>query len=160
MSLYDCDNGVDIGGESPCLLDVLDEQGRVPDRPREDSLRIEVKRVYDPASTGDGYRVLVDRLWPRGLTKQAAKIDRWMREVAPSDALRRWFGHDVARWDEFHRRYSAELSDPDRRVLVDQLAQQARRGSLTLLYAAHDAEHNNALVLRDAVLSALRQQHS
>jgi uncharacterized protein YeaO (DUF488 family) len=104
--------------------------------------------------------VLVDRLWPRGVTKQAAQIDRWMREVAPSDALRRWFGHDAERWDEFRQRYRQELSGPDRRDAVSELVRQARRGPLTLVYAARDTVHNDAIVLRDVLLSALQQEQT
>jgi len=106
---------------------------------------VSIKRVYDPPAAADGTRVLVDRLWPRGLAKDKAKIDRWLREVAPSDELRRWFGHDPARWQEFCRRYAAEIDlRPD---ALDELAAICRAGPATLLFAAHDAEHNNAVAL-------------
>lgn len=107
---------------------------------------IRIKRVYDPPQEQDGARVLVDRLWPRGLSKEAAALTLWLKEAAPSPELRTWFGHDPARWDEFRRRYLAELADGDRAALV-QLAGLARRGAVTLLYAAHDTEHNNAVAL-------------
>jgi uncharacterized protein YeaO (DUF488 family) len=107
---------------------------------------VSIKHVYDPAQAGDGYRVLVDRLWPRGLSKASLKLDAWMRELAPSTELRRWFGHDEARWIEFQKRYFKEL---DRRPdLVKELHQRARARRLTLLYAARDEVHNNAAALR------------
>jgi uncharacterized protein YeaO (DUF488 family) len=108
-----------------------------------------VKRVYEQAQEDDGYRVLVDRLWPRGLSKTQAQIDLWVREVAPSDALRRWFAHDPAKWEEFRQRYVAELREPDKAQALAALRQtmQAQRKA-TLLYAAHDGAHNNAVVLK------------
>jgi len=151
---------IEAGGEPPCLMGLLDEQGQVPNRHTGAVPLIQAKRVYEPASASDGYRVLVDRLWPRGMTKEAAQIDRWMREVAPSDALRRWFGHDAERWDEFRQRYRHELSGPDRRDAVNELVRQARRGPLTLVYAARDPAHNDAIVLRDVLLSALQQEET
>jgi uncharacterized protein YeaO (DUF488 family) len=111
---------------------------------------IRLKRVYDPPSADDGMRVLVDRLWPRGLRKSEAAIDRWMQTVAPSTALRQWFGHDVARWAEFQRRYRDELRN--HAAELDELRHLARQGPLTLLFAAHDPEHNNAAVLRELLL--------
>ena len=105
--------------------------------------QIRTKRVYDPPAPDDGRRVLVDRLWPRGLKKADAKIDLWLKEAAPSAELRRWFGHDPARWEEFRGRYSAELGD-NRAVLAPLLD---ARGRVTLLFAAHDPEHNNAVAL-------------
>lgn len=107
--------------------------------------RVKIKRVYDPPAASDGYRVLVDRLWPRGVSKDAAALDDWVRELAPSDELRRWFGHDPERFEEFRRRYIEELRE--RRDEVAELRRKARAGTLTLLYGAHDAEHNNAVVL-------------
>ena len=113
---------------------------------------IRVKRAYDPPSPDDGLRVLVDRLWPRGLPRAEAKIDFWLKEIAPSAELRRWFGHDPAKWCEFRRRYQAELAahvEPLEK-LRDLVRGQQR---ITLLFAARDAEHNNAVALREVVES-------
>ena len=106
---------------------------------------IRLKRVYEPPAAEDGLRVLVDRLWPRGLSREQARVDRWLKEVAPSTGLRKWFGHDPARWTEFRRRYSSELKE-HREVLRDLLGEAP--GTVTLLFAAHDEEHNNAVILR------------
>lgn len=111
---------------------------------------IRVKRAYEPPSPEDGTRVLVDRLWPRGLRKADAAIDGWLKEIAPSSELRRWFGHDPSRWEEFRRRYQAELSA--RPELLDRLRAQAAQGTLTLVYATHDEDHNHAIVLRGVLL--------
>jgi uncharacterized protein YeaO (DUF488 family) len=111
--------------------------------------RIRLKRAYDPPSPEDGLRVLVDRLWPRGLRKADAAIDRWLKDIAPSTELRRWFGHDPGRWDEFRRRYRDELAaHPD---LLDELRGLARAGVVTLVYSARDERHNDAVVLRDVL---------
>lgn len=116
-------------------------------------MTIQVKRAYDPPAPEDGYRVLVDRLWPRGLSKDRAAVDEWLREVAPSTDLRRWFAHDPARWAEFRRRYSAELAAPAAREAVARLRALAARGGITLLYAATDEVHNNAVALRQYLAS-------
>jgi uncharacterized protein YeaO (DUF488 family) len=110
---------------------------------------IRLKRAYEQPSPDDGFRVLVDRLWPRGLPKERAAIDHWSKEVAPSNELRRWFGHDPAKWEEFRRRYRAELAA--RAELVDELRAMARQGRLTLVYAARDEYHNDAVVLREVL---------
>lgn len=112
---------------------------------------LHIKRIYDPASAEDGTRILVDRVWPRGLRKADARLDVWLKEVAPSTGLRKWFGHDPARWAEFRQRYAAELDGNPQPVnaLRDLLA----AGPVTLLYAARDPEHNHAVVLRDYLLS-------
>jgi len=110
-------------------------------------MAIVIKRIYEPASSRDGYRVLVDRLWPRGVSKAKAAVDLWLREVAPSAALRIWFKHDPARWTEFRARYRAELRQ-HARVFAPLLA-KANRGRLTLLYSARDARHNQAVVLKN-----------
>jgi uncharacterized protein YeaO (DUF488 family) len=110
---------------------------------------LKVKRAYDPPDPGDGERILVDRLWPRGLSRQAAAVDRWTRELAPSDALRRWFGHEPERWAEFRRRYLAELRD--RRDALAALARESRARPVTLLFGARDAARNNAVVLKAAI---------
>ena len=111
---------------------------------------IHIKRVYDPPDTGDGTRVLVDRLWPRGLTKKAAAIDRWAKDVAPSTELRKWFGHEPSRWKEFGRRYKAELKHSE--APLDAIRDLARNGPITLIYAAHDTAHSHAIVLREVLL--------
>jgi len=107
---------------------------------------IRVKRIYETAERADGFRVLVDRLWPRGIRKQDAAIDLWLRDIAPSAELRRWFDHDPAKWSEFCRRYAHELAakDSDVRSLRD----KARTGTVTLVYSAADVEHNNAVALK------------
>jgi uncharacterized protein YeaO (DUF488 family) len=109
--------------------------------------RIWLRRAYDEPTRNDGFRVLIDRLWPRGVTKDEARIDLWMRDIAPSDDLRRWFGHDPARWEEFEARYRAELTDKGDEV--DQLVERAANRRVTLVYGAHDKRHNNAVVLRE-----------
>jgi uncharacterized protein YeaO (DUF488 family) len=111
--------------------------------------RIRLRRVYDPPSPEDGLRILVDRLWPRGLSKAEAALDRWMKDIAPSTELRTWFGHDPDRWPEFRRRYTAELQQ---NAGVDELRELARQGRVTLLFGARDTEHNDAVVLRDVLL--------
>lgn len=114
-------------------------------------LNIRLKRAYEPPSPEDGVRILVDRLWPRGLGKSDAAIDRWLKDLAPSNDLRRWFGHDPNKWDEFSRRYEAELSH--RTELLRELREMARNGPVTLVYAARDEAHNQAVVLRDVVVN-------
>jgi uncharacterized protein YeaO (DUF488 family) len=108
---------------------------------------IQVKRVYDRPSPADGYRVLVDRLWPRGLRKQDAGIDLWLKDVGPSAELRRWFAHAPERWDEFRRRYADELAGKAR--AVDVLREKSGNGKLTLVFAAKDPQHNNAVALME-----------
>ncbi len=110
---------------------------------------IRIKRTYDPPARGDGRRILVERLWPRGMKKQALVADAWMKEVAPSTELRKWFNHQAERWDEFQRRYRSELrANPDS---WKPILEASRGGAVTLLYSAHDTLHNGALVLRDYV---------
>ncbi len=109
-----------------------------------------MKRAYEQPAAGDGTRVLVDRLWPRGVTKQAAAIDLWVKEIAPSTELRKWFGHDPARWAEFRKRYAAELHRNDAKLA--ELRGLAKDGPITLVYAARDEAHNDAIVLRDVLL--------
>ena len=107
---------------------------------------IKLKRAYESASPDDGVRILVERLWPRGIRKERLRIDAWMKNAAPSDKLRRWFGHDPAKWVEFQRRYRAELdANSD---AWKPLVEATRQGTVTLLYSARDTEHNNALVLQ------------
>jgi uncharacterized protein YeaO (DUF488 family) len=109
-----------------------------------------VKRAYEAAKPEDGQRILVDRLWPRGVTKAQAKLDDWLKDIAPSARLRKWFGHDPARWDEFRRRYREELKQHG--PLLRELRRQARKGPITLVYAAKDEAHNEAVVLRNVIL--------
>jgi uncharacterized protein YeaO (DUF488 family) len=112
---------------------------------------IRLKRAYQPSARGDGTRILVDRLWPRGIRKADAAINHWAKTIAPSSALRAWFGHDPGRWQEFRRRYAAELRG--HRDELAELRALARRGPITLVFAAHDEAHNNAVVLRSVLLS-------
>jgi uncharacterized protein YeaO (DUF488 family) len=111
---------------------------------------LRLKRAYDPPSSDDGTRILVDRLWPRGLSKEKAALDRWMKEIAPSTELRKWFAHDPKRWPEFRRHYAAELRQ--HQDLVAELRSLARKGTVTLIYAARGETHNNAIVLRGVLL--------
>ena len=107
---------------------------------------ISIRRAYDPPTPDEGRRVLVDRLWPRGISREKLGAELWLREIAPSDALRHWFDHDPAKWPEFQRRYAAELdTNPEP---VAELRAMIARGPVTLLFAAHDAQHNNAVALR------------
>lgn len=106
---------------------------------------IRLKRAYEPPARSDGYRVLVDRLWPRGVSKERAQLDEWARELAPSSELRRWFGHDPARFEEFRRRYLDELAAEEPKLR--ELRRRARQGTLTLVYGARDSDHNDAVVL-------------
>jgi uncharacterized protein YeaO (DUF488 family) len=109
---------------------------------------IKIKRVYEKPAKEDGWRVLVDRLWPRGMTKEAADLDAWMKDVAPSDALRKWFGHEPEKWTGFQKRYRSELAK--KKELVAELKKMAKEhGTLTLLFGAKDEEHNEAVVLAD-----------
>ena len=107
---------------------------------------IQLKRVYEPSSKEDGVRILVDRLWPRGLTKKKAAVDLWLKDIAPTTELRKWFGHDPARWKEFQVRYRKELRAD--KEAVDLLKQKSKEGTVTLVYGAKDQEHNEALVLQ------------
>lgn len=108
---------------------------------------MKIKRVYEKPSRDDGKRILVDRLWPRGLTKEKASIDLWLKEIAPSTELRKWFGHDPAKWKGFQKRYRQELKSNKEQVAV--LKEQAKKGIVTLVYGAKDEEHNEALVLKE-----------
>lgn len=108
---------------------------------------IALKRIYDEPSNNDGFRVLVDRLWPRGMKKEDAELDMWMKDIAPSHDLRKWYGHDTGNWEEFKKRYFEELENHDEEV--KKLLAKADGGEVTLLYAAKDEEHNNAIVLKE-----------
>ena len=110
---------------------------------------VRLQRAYDEPTPSDGHRVLVDRVWPRGRTKEHLRLDEWARDLGPSTQLRKWFGHDPARWTEFQVRYHAELADPGRSRTLDELAERARQARVTLVFGAHDAEHNQARVIAD-----------
>ena len=112
-------------------------------------LDVRIKRIYEPADRGDGYRVLIDHVWPRGVSRERAKLDEWARELAPSDELRRWFDHLPERFDEFRFRYRDELQA--QRERLGELRRRARAGPVTIVYAAHDQDHNNAVVLAELV---------
>lgn len=121
---------------------------------RADHHDVKLKRAYEPPSADDGARVLVDRLWPRGVRKTEAAVDHWLKDVAPSHELRRWFGHDPERWSEFRRRYKAELkSNP---AALDELRSLVRQGRVTLVYSAHDPDHNQAVVLKELLTGSKR----
>ncbi|SER81217.1 Uncharacterized conserved protein YeaO, DUF488 family [Nitrosomonas sp. Nm51] len=110
-------------------------------------MKIKIKRVYDPPDKHDGRRVLVDRLWPRGLTKEKACVDLWLKDIAPSTELRKWFGHDPDRWEEFKKRYLAELKDNKEQIQL--LKQELSKGAVTLVYGAKDKERNQAVVIQE-----------
>jgi uncharacterized protein YeaO (DUF488 family) len=117
-------------------------------------MTIRTKRVYDSPARTDGYRVLVDRLWPRGIGKEEAALDEWRKDLAPSDELRKWFGHDLERWSEFEQRYNSEL-DAKKDAVAEMIA-RSRKRTITLLYAAKDVEHNNAVVLKAFIETHLK----
>jgi uncharacterized protein YeaO (DUF488 family) len=117
---------------------------------------ITLKRAYDPASQTDGIRFLVERLWPRGISKAALRLDAWLKKVGPSTALRKWFNHDPAKWEEFRRRYFCELgSQPE---VWHPIASAARRGRVTLVYSSHDTQHNNAVALQEFLRKKARRR--
>lgn len=123
------------------------------------------KRAYEPASDSDGYRVLVDRLWPRGISKARARLDAWEKDIAPSSALREWYGHDPEKWREFQVRYAAELRAAPAMEVLDSLVRLAKRGRVTLVYAARDGDRSDAAVLermlnRRMVRISRTRQHS
>jgi uncharacterized protein YeaO (DUF488 family) len=128
------------GGDPPCWAHLFEET---------EGPTIRLRRAYDPPGPADGRRILVDRLWPRGLSRQAARVDLWLRDVAPSADLRRWFGHDPARWSEFRRRYRAELAANP--TALAELLDVARRGDVTLVYGASDERHNQAVALKEVL---------
>jgi uncharacterized protein YeaO (DUF488 family) len=114
---------------------------------------VRLKRAYDPASSADGYRVLIDRLWPRGVSRERARLDAWEKDLAPSTQLREWFGHQPGRFDEFRRRYVDELRG--QRLALTALRRRARNGTVTLVYGASDEEHNDAVVLAEVLRRGL-----
>lgn len=119
---------------------------------------VRLKRAYEPAEPADGYRVLIDRLWPRGVSRKGAKLDGWEKELSPSAELRQWFGHEPSRFEEFRRRYIEELRG--KRPELAALRRRARDGTLTLIYSAHDREHNDAVVLAEILRRGLPKDQS
>jgi uncharacterized protein YeaO (DUF488 family) len=119
---------------------------------------VRLKRAYEPAASSDGYRVLIDRLWPRGVSRKRSRLDAWERELAPSAELRQWFGHEPGRFEQFRRRYVEELRG--QRPRLTELRRRARDGTLTLVYAAHDSEHNDAVVLAAVLRRGLPRRQS
>ncbi len=120
------------------------------------AMPVQTKRVYDSPAAADGLRVLVDRIWPRGIGKNELAADAWERDVAPSTLLRKWFGHEPAKWPEFQRRYRDELAAEPAALVLDALTERAREGMLTLLFAAADRERNQATVLRQVIEERIR----
>ncbi|TCQ77986.1 uncharacterized protein YeaO (DUF488 family) [Ochrobactrum sp. BH3] len=112
---------------------------------------ISIKRIYEEPQSEDGFRVLVDRIWPRGMTKEKAALDLWAKDIAPSSALRKWFNHDISKWSEFENRYRGELANNEAAIL--ELMQKAAQQHVTLLYGARDEQHNQAVVLQDFIQS-------
>lgn len=119
---------------------------------------LRLKRAHESAAAADGHRVLIDRLWPRGVSRERAKLDGWEKELAPSTALRRWFGHEPSRFEEFRRRYVEELRGERPRLTA--LRRRARDGTLTLIYSAHDTEHNDAVVLAEVLRRGLPREEN
>ena len=118
-------------------------------------MTIDLKRVYDPPANSDGRRILVDRIWPRGITKADLQIDAWLKDLAPSTELRKWFEHDPAKWDEFRKRYAGELEQ--RSEALEELVEKARAGRVTLVFSAKDTEHNNAVALKEHLERRLKR---
>ncbi len=140
-------------GEAPCFAHFLDDEGNMPDTPQPPE--IEIRRVYDhhPGRRGET-RVLVDRGWPRGVAKESLQLDRWAKDLAPSEQLRRWFGHDPKRWPGFQSRYRFELAE--KTAMLKELAELSRERPLVLLYGARDEKHNQAVVLKDVLEEGIR----
>lgn len=118
---------------------------------------IVTKRVYEPSADADGYRVLIDRLWPRGVSKARAQLDAWEKDVAPSDELRHWYGHDPEKWAEFQKRYRLELKAPAAERVLSDLARRAKRGRVTLLFSSHAGDISNAAVLEKLLSARLKK---
>ena len=114
-------------------------------------MTLRLKRAYEAPGPIDGHRVLVDRVWPRGRSRDELRLDAWDKELGPSDQLRKWFGHEPSRWDEFKERYRKELTDPVLAARLDDLAERARRGTLTIVYGARDEQHNQAVVIAEEI---------
>jgi uncharacterized protein YeaO (DUF488 family) len=135
---------------------VLKKEARMP-RKSFPASHLRLKRAYEPAAPEDGMRILVDRLWPRGISKEKASLDEWEKEIAPSTELRQWFGHDPERWTEFQCRYRAELRD--HADILDHIRELAKKQTVTLVYGAHDEKHNDAVVLRDVLVEENKSSH-
>ncbi len=118
---------------------------------------IRIKRVYDAPGGEDGERILVDRLWPRGVAREEARVASWLKELGPSTELRKWFGHDPLRWEEFQKRYERELQKPEKRAFLRDLAEKSRRGVVTLVFGAKDELHNNAMALKHVIDAIARR---
>ncbi len=121
---------------------------------------LKIKRAYEERDSSDGKRILIDRLWPRGLSKAEAGIDEWLKDLAPSTELRKWFGHDPEKWHEFRRRYSEEPKDPGKKVLLEKVARMAGQGNVTLVYSAKDTEHSDVKVLQEIIQKMTERVHS
>ncbi|WPB79985.1 DUF488 family protein [Archangium violaceum] len=119
-------------------------------------MTIRLKRAYEPPSKEDGYRVLVERLWPRGVKKEALQLDAWLKDISPSPGLRKWYGHELERWEEFQTRYLRELHQEPARELLAALVERARHGTVTLVFASKDEEHNSALLVKRELEKRLR----
>jgi uncharacterized protein YeaO (DUF488 family) len=118
---------------------------------RECPALVRIKRAYEPPEKSDGMRILVDRVWPRGIKKEKLQTTLWMKEAAPSDELRKWFAHDPKKWEEFRKRYLKELERPEAREMLHEIARTAKKGTVTLVYSARDERHNQAVVLKQAI---------
>lgn len=112
---------------------------------------LKIKRAYEPVEASDGKRILVDRLWPRGISKSQAHIDEWLKDLAPSSGLRKWFGHDPQKWEKFRKKYASELSSPEQKKRLEDITRRARIETITLIYGARDTEHNDARVLEEII---------
>jgi uncharacterized protein YeaO (DUF488 family) len=121
---------------------------------------LKIKRAYEKPEIGDGKRLLVDRLWPRGVTKTDAKIDEWLKNLGPSRELRTWFGHDPEKWEEFKKSYLKELAAPDKTRLLENIIETARHANVTLIYGAKDSEHSNAKVLEELITKLMKKVHA
>jgi uncharacterized protein YeaO (DUF488 family) len=119
---------------------------------------LKIKRAYERKFSADGKRIYVDRLWPRGLSKEEFKFDEWIKELSPSDDLRKWFGHEPDKFHEFKKRYIKELDEPSKQALLKRLASMAEEGSVTLVYSAKDTEHNNAVVLSELITKLMKEK--
>jgi uncharacterized protein YeaO (DUF488 family) len=121
---------------------------------------LKIKRAYDKHESADGKRILIDRLWPRGISKAEAGIDEWLKDLGPTTELRKWFGHDPEKWEEFRKRYIKELSAPDKTALLEKIAQTARHESVTLIYSAKDTGHSDVKVLEELITKMMKQVHA